>query len=163
MQIHRHPDLMQRLAAAHALGTLRGGARRRFEAIAREQPVVRAAALEWQSRVASLNELQRPAEPAPQVWTRIHNLVRGLQPWPLVSARIDGERVLIHRTKTTDQTGPQSPGTIVRADGERLEVVAGDGGVLRLMLIQPEGRRVMSAREFLAGRRVEPGARLERA
>lgn len=94
---------------------------------------------------------------------RIHNLVRGLQPWPLVSARIDGERVLIHRTKTTDQTGPQAPGTIVRADGERLEVVAGDGAVLRLMLIQPEGRRVMSAREFLAGRRVEPGARLERA
>jgi anti-sigma-K factor RskA len=76
MQIHRHPDLIQRLAAAHALGTLRGGARRRFEAIAREQPVVRAAALEWQSRVASLNELQRPAEPAPQVWTRIHNLVQ---------------------------------------------------------------------------------------
>ena len=94
---------------------------------------------------------------------RIHDLVRGLQPWPLVSARIDGERVLIHRTKTTDQTGPQPPGTIVRADGERLEVVAGDGAVLRLMLIQPEGRRVMSAREFLAGRRVEPGARLERA
>jgi len=76
MRIHRHPELVQRLAAAHALGTLRGGARRRFEAIAREQPVVRAAALEWQSRVASLNELQRPAEPAPQVWTRIHNLVQ---------------------------------------------------------------------------------------
>ena len=35
MQIQRHPELLQRLAAAHALGTLRGGARRRFEAIAR--------------------------------------------------------------------------------------------------------------------------------
>jgi len=76
MQIQRHPDLLQRLAAAHALGTLRGGARRRFEAIAREQPAVRAAALEWQARVASLGELQPPAQPAPQVWTRIENLVR---------------------------------------------------------------------------------------
>lgn len=76
MQIQRHPELLQRLAAAHALGTLRGGARRRFETIAREQPVVRAAALEWAARVASLGELQAPAQPAPQVWTRIENLVR---------------------------------------------------------------------------------------
>lgn len=79
MQIQRHPELMQRLAAAHALGTLRGGARRRFEAIAREQPAVRAAAFEWQARVASLGELQPPAVPAPQVWTRIENLVRAEQ------------------------------------------------------------------------------------
>lgn len=76
MQIQRHPELLQRLAAAHALGTLRGGARRRFETIAREQPVVRATALEWAARVASLGELQAPAQPAPQVWTRIENLVR---------------------------------------------------------------------------------------
>lgn len=76
MQLHRHPELLQRLAAAHALGTLRGGARRRFEALAREQPAVRAAAIEWQTRVASLNELQPAAEPAGQVWTRIQNLVR---------------------------------------------------------------------------------------
>jgi anti-sigma-K factor RskA len=79
MQLHRHPELVQRLAAAHALGTLRGGARRRFEAIAREQPAVRAAALEWQIRVASLNELQPAAELGPQVWTRIQNLVHAEQ------------------------------------------------------------------------------------
>lgn len=76
MQIQHPPELLQRLAAAHALGTLRGGARRRFETIAREQPVVRAAAFEWAARVASLGELQAPAQPAPQVWTRIENLVR---------------------------------------------------------------------------------------
>lgn len=76
MNISQNPELTDRLAAAYALGTLRGGARRRFETIAREQPVVRAAALVWQTRVASMNELQLPAEPAPAVWTRIHNLVQ---------------------------------------------------------------------------------------
>lgn len=76
MNLTRHPELLDKLAAAHALGTLRGGARRRFEALAREQAPVRAAALVWQSRVASMNELQAPAEPAPAVWTRIENLVR---------------------------------------------------------------------------------------
>lgn len=76
MNLIKHPELLDQLAAAHALGTLRGGARRRFEAMAREQAPVRAAALVWQSRVASMNELQTPIEPAPAVWTRIQNLVR---------------------------------------------------------------------------------------
>ena len=76
MNITQHPDLLDRLAASYALGTLRGGARRRFETLARERAPVRAAALVWQSRVASMNELQAPVEPSPVVWTRIHNLVQ---------------------------------------------------------------------------------------
>ena len=76
MNLSQHPELLDQLASAYALGTLRGGARRRFETLAREQAPVRAAALIWQSRVASMNELQTPREPAPAVWTRIDNLVR---------------------------------------------------------------------------------------
>ncbi len=77
MNIHHHPELLDRLAAAYAIGTLRGGARRRFETLARERAPVRAAALVWQSRVASMTELQTVAEPSPAVWTRIHNLIVG--------------------------------------------------------------------------------------
>ena len=79
MKLQRHPELLDRLAAAHALGTLRGGARRRFETLAREQPVIRVAALIWQGRVASMNELQTPKAPAGAVWMRIDNLVRADQ------------------------------------------------------------------------------------
>ena len=75
MNLHLHPELLQRLASAHALGTLRGGARRRFEQIARQRPEVRAAALAWQARVAGLTELQAPLTPVPAVWLRIQNLV----------------------------------------------------------------------------------------
>jgi methionyl-tRNA formyltransferase len=57
---------------------------------------------------------------------------------------------------------PDAPGTIVRAEGDRLEIAAGDGQVVRLVIVQPEGRRAMSAREFLAGRRVIPGTKVER-
>ena len=77
MNLVQHPDLLDRLASNYALGTLRGGARRRFEALAREQAPVRAAALIWQSRLASLNELQPQAAPSAAVWTRIDNLVQG--------------------------------------------------------------------------------------
>ena len=76
MTLSQHSELLDRLAAAYALGTLRGGARRRFETLARERAPVRAAALVWQSRMLSVNELQAPEAPPAAVWTRIHNLVR---------------------------------------------------------------------------------------
>jgi anti-sigma-K factor RskA len=79
MNLHQHPELLERLAGAYALGTLRGGARRRFEALARQYAPVRAAALVWQTRISSLTELQPEATPSPAVWTRIDNLVRGEQ------------------------------------------------------------------------------------
>jgi anti-sigma-K factor RskA len=76
MQLHKHPELLDRLAASYALGTLRGPARRRFETLARDQAPVRAAALIWQSRFSSINELQPSVAPAPAVWTRIDNLLQ---------------------------------------------------------------------------------------
>ena len=76
MNLTQHPELIDRLAANYALGTLRGGARRRFESLAREHATVRAAALVWQTRWSGLTELQPATEPAPAVWTRIDNLVQ---------------------------------------------------------------------------------------
>jgi methionyl-tRNA formyltransferase len=94
-------------------------------------------------------------------WTepaaRIHNLVRGLQPWPLVAVRLADSRVLIHRTALTGTISTSAPGTLVRADGDHLEIAAGDGGIVRILELQPEGRRVMRARDFLASRRIAPG------
>ncbi len=87
----------------------------------------------------------------------IHNHVRGLQPWPLVSAHIDGLRCLVHRTVVTAETSHLPAATITRASGGVLAVAAGDGRVLQILEIQPEGKRVMPARDFLAGRRIEPG------
>ena len=76
MNLTQHTELLDRLAASYALGTLRGRPRNRFEAMAREQAPVRAAALIWQARLSSMAELQHTVEPAPAVWTRIDNLVR---------------------------------------------------------------------------------------
>jgi anti-sigma-K factor RskA len=76
MKLHLHPELLERLAASYALGTLRGPARRRFESMAREHATVRAAALVWQGRLSSMNELQSSSQPPPAVWTRIDNLLQ---------------------------------------------------------------------------------------
>ncbi|HSW19555.1 MAG TPA: anti-sigma factor [Ramlibacter sp.] len=71
MNLLDHPELADRLAAAYGLGTLRGGARRRFEAQARKSPALRAAALAWQERFAAMTELQPGEAPSPNVWKRI--------------------------------------------------------------------------------------------
>lgn len=76
MNLYRRPDLLQRLASAYALGTLRGGARRRMERLARQHADVRVAVLEWQHRLAGINELQDPLTPPPAVWARIERVVR---------------------------------------------------------------------------------------
>ena len=75
MNLIQNASLIEQLAASYALGTLRGGARRRFESLARLHAPVRAAALTWQGRLASVAELQPQAAPSPAVWKRIENLV----------------------------------------------------------------------------------------
>jgi methionyl-tRNA formyltransferase len=92
---------------------------------------------------------------------KLHNLIRGLQPWPLVSARLSGTRILIHRSTVLAETTGAVGGAIVRASRDELDVAGGDGRVLRILALQPEGRRVMTPREFLASRRIEAGSRLE--
>jgi methionyl-tRNA formyltransferase len=96
-------------------------------------------------------------------WTEsarsLHNKIRGLQPWPLASTTLDGVRYVIRRSATTDQITAARPGEIVAAHGDMLIVAAGGGSALRILELQPEGRRAMTAREFLAGHRVTPGDR----
>ena len=92
----------------------------------------------------------------------IHNRVRGLQPWPMASTTMAGVRCLIHRTRLTDQSSEAPAGTVVEASGDVLSIAAGDRRVLRIVMIQPEGRRVMTVREFLSGRKLTPGMVLSR-
>lgn len=103
-------------------------------------------------------------------WTepadRIHNRVRGLQPWPLASSHLEGTRVVLRKTlpHAPPDQGPYarisvSPGTVIATTGTEIIVACGWNTQLRILEIQPEGRRTMTVRELLAGRRVAEGAR----
>jgi methionyl-tRNA formyltransferase len=98
-------------------------------------------------------------------WTRtasaIHDQIRGLQPWPLASSRLGGARYVLRKSTIVGNATDREPGVLTEAHGEVLSVACGEGTVLRLLEIQPEGRRPMSAREFLAGRRLAAGDRFE--
>ena len=93
---------------------------------------------------------------------RIHNLVRGLRPWPHAETFIHGRRLILLRSAVSDEPSDVAPGTVLEARSGDLVVAAGSGRV-RLLELQAEGKRPMPAREFLAGHRVSPGDRFSAA
>jgi methionyl-tRNA formyltransferase len=101
-------------------------------------------------------------------WSRsareIHNQIRGLHPWPHAHSDLEGERTILLQSAVENETGGGEtvPGTVFEAHGDRLVVGTGRG-LLRVLMLQREGRRPVSAREFLAGRHVAPGARFTRS
>jgi anti-sigma-K factor RskA len=65
------PELIERLAAEYALGTLHGGARRRFVRLLADRADVRMAVSAWEARLAPLARSVSPVQPKAQVWQAI--------------------------------------------------------------------------------------------
>ena len=96
-------------------------------------------------------------------WTRtaerLHNLIRGLHPWPHAFTSLQGRRVILHRSAVADVVpATVDPGIVIEAHGDRITVATGDGA-LDLLEVQSEGKRKMTVREFLAGHSVVVGDR----
>lgn len=89
----------------------------------------------------------------------VHDRVRGLSPWPGAFSELGGEVVKIHRTEVRAEDGELGPpGTVLRADADGLEVACGRGRVA-LAELQLQGKKRLSARDFLAGHPLSPGLR----
>lgn len=69
--------LADRLAADYVMGTLRGPARRRFEALLLAHPALRNAVHDWQTRLGVLSADITPVAPSPQVWAGIQQRLFG--------------------------------------------------------------------------------------
>ena len=96
-------------------------------------------------------------------WSRpardLHNQVRGLHPWPHAQTYLDGRRLIILRSSVMNEATAAPPGSIVVARGDDLAVATG-AGALRILTLQLEGRKPMTAREFLAGHPLSSARRL---
>jgi methionyl-tRNA formyltransferase len=97
---------------------------------------------------------------------QLHNLIRGLHPWPHAFSFLNGERIILLKSRApsgaldaaTSSALHLDPGTIIVGEGDTLAVATGHG-TLALELLQREGRRPTKAREFMSGGTVKPGDR----
>ena len=71
MNIRNNIVLRQKLAAEYVLGTLRGGARRRFEGWMHQDADLRNITAQWQQRLTPMAEFAGDVKPRKSVWTGI--------------------------------------------------------------------------------------------
>lgn len=94
-------------------------------------------------------------------WTReprqIKNLVRGFTPWPGAYTSLDNKTLKLYKVSVAEESG--APGEVIAAGKDGILVACGSGSI-RIEELQLEGRKRLSAAEFLAGHRLEPGTRL---
>lgn len=93
---------------------------------------------------------------------RVHNKIRGMNPWPGAFAFYEGSRIKLHESRNCGKATSlpyDQPGQIVDFASEAITVVCGDNTTLQLTELQPESRRPMSGAEFRNGYRVQKGDR----
>jgi methionyl-tRNA formyltransferase len=87
------------------------------------------------------------AEPADQLARR----VRAFSPWPVCEAMLAGERVRVHAARALPLRHGQSPGTVLAAARDGIDIACGDGA-LRLLALQRDGGRPMPVADYLNAR-----------
>jgi anti-sigma-K factor RskA len=76
MKWYQHPSVIDRLAASYVLGTLQGGARRRFESVMYNQAAVATAVASWTEQMSPLLTTLAPMTPNQSLWTSIAKVTR---------------------------------------------------------------------------------------
>lgn len=89
---------------------------------------------------------------SPIDWTKtarqVHNHVRGLHPWPVATAEIQGKLFKVHATRVAEGSG--EPGQILGLSKTGLLVACGEGAV-EILSLQAEGGKRMSAPDYFRG------------
>lgn len=89
--------------------------------------------------------------------TEIERLIRGLNPWPCAYTVIDGKHVKLFRAQVVSQDGVNAtPGEIINITKKFFEVACGED-VLRVLRLQPEGKKEMDAAAYLNGNKLTVG------
>lgn len=139
-QLH---DRLARLGAqtlSDGLGLLRAG----IKPVAIPQPTDR---VEYASKLEKHEAKLDWSQPA-EVLSR---KVRAFNPWPMAEAILDGERVRIHAARPMALGHKSSPGSVLLAGKDGIDVACGEGA-LRITMLQREGGRVITAADWANAR-----------
>lgn len=87
---------------------------------------------------------------------QVHNLIRGMSPYPAAFSRLDGKILKIYKSSKELAAHKLQPGTLLSTDRKTLKVAVA-GGYIHVLQLQLEGKKKMGAEEFLRGYRLEEG------
>lgn len=84
----------------------------------------------------------------------IHNLVRGVNPWPSAYTTYKGQTMKIWKTKVLSEASDKAPGTILKVDKEGIRVSTKDNVIL-ISEIQMPGKKRVLVEEYIKGNSIE--------
>ncbi len=102
------------------------------------------------TREMALIDWRRPAR-------EIHNLVRGLSPYPSAWTLWRGKTLKILKVRPGPAEAQEQPGTLINAGGRGPLLAATGEGTLELVTLQPEGGKALTAADFLRGHSLKSG------
>jgi methionyl-tRNA formyltransferase len=140
-QLHDRLAALGAQVLADGLGLLRAGIR----PVPQPQPETGATYAHKLDKAEARLDWSRPARV-------LANKVRALQPWPVAEATVAGERVRIHAATALPLAHQSTPGTLLFAGRDGIDIACGDGA-LRIRVLQREGGRAITAADYVNARR----------
>jgi methionyl-tRNA formyltransferase len=91
----------------------------------------------------------------------IERCIRAFNPWPISWFEVAEQTVKVWQAEALEAEHDQRPGTLLKADKQGIDIATGHG-ILRLLTLQPPGKKAMSVSDLLNSRRdwFAPGIRL---
>ncbi|CEG26771.1 methionyl-tRNA formyltransferase [Bacillus sp. B-jedd] len=89
---------------------------------------------------------------------QIYNQIRGMNPWPVAYTTLDGQVVKLWESEKVRPTEAGEPGEVLKLEGNGIIVATGNDTAIKIVKLQPSGKKPMEAEEFLRG----AGSKLER-
>ncbi|HEH9426064.1 MAG: methionyl-tRNA formyltransferase [Aeromonas sobria] len=91
----------------------------------------------------------------------IERCIRAFNPWPISWFEVADQTIKVWQAKVIASEHGQQPGTLLNADKQGIDIATGQG-ILRLLTLQPPGKKAMSVADLLNSRRdwFEPGTQL---
>ena len=89
----------------------------------------------------------------------VHNRIRGYYSWPVAYFFRNGKRIKVISARIGDKTDKEA-GTVI-GNTDELIVACGGGTSIRLVTLQPEGSKQMSAKQMLCGNPIALGDKVD--
>ncbi|WP_455795386.1 methionyl-tRNA formyltransferase [Clostridium butyricum] len=84
----------------------------------------------------------------------IHNLIRGLNPWPIAYTDYKNERMKIFESEVIDDKTSKCPGTIIEVTKEGMKVACKDS-MLLIKKVQFPNKKPLTIAEYINGHEIE--------